>query len=59
MIEQELEQQRLEHEANLYCFTALLDELDPQTLFCGRSYVGASLLPDGSLLTLIVIMAAV
>ncbi len=32
--EQELEQQRLEHEANLYRFTALPDELDPKELFC-------------------------
>src|SRR5437763_7213783 len=33
--EQELEQQRLEHEANLYRFTALPDgELDPRQVFC-------------------------
>ena len=33
--EQELEQQRLEHEANLYRFTALPDgEINPQQLFC-------------------------
>jgi hypothetical protein len=32
--EQELEQQRLEHEANLYRFTALPEEITPLTLFC-------------------------
>ena len=32
--EQELEQQRLEHEANLYRFTALPENIDPLTLFC-------------------------
>lgn len=32
--EQELEQQRLEHDANLYRFTALPEEITPLTLFC-------------------------
>ena len=32
--EQELAQQRLEHEANLYRFAALPEELDPQHVFC-------------------------